>query len=943
MELTRLKINGIENPVGYSFDVLDVSWNVENARGKNASMVRVEAAADELFQDILFRTEGDNLSCAGTKLDMCLEPRTRYYVRVAVTDDLGDTASGVTWFETGKLDEVWEADWVGTKQEDTFHPVMRKSFTLASKPDRKSGAEPDSESYLKPAAARLYICGLGAYEAYLNGKKVGEEVLAPFLNDYRFALQAQTYDVTDMLQEENSFEVLLGNGWYKGRFGQEGRSYGDRFALIAELYITYGDGTAETILTDGSWVYRGSDIEDSGIYDGEKLNRCLWKNRENPWKAVEKLPVLDQERMKGLLTDRYSIPVLVKEMIPVKEVMLTPAGETVLDMGQNFTGWLVFKDILSEGTEVHLEFGEVLQNGNFYNDNYRSARGGFKYIAGQNNEGGEWLDKTLVRPHFTFFGFRYVKVSGWNQELNPEDFMGYVVYSDLERTGFLDTSDSKINQLYSNCLWGQKSNFLDMPTDCPQRDERLGWTADAQVFSPTATYNMDTRAFYRKYLWDMRNVQITMDGAVPAYLPASEGMCPVCSVWGDAAAFIPYTIWKFYESPDEMNCLYPLMKEWIDYIAREMQEHCGSDVGIWDFTFHFGDWLALDGPTEQSVKGGTPDGYLATVYYYKSTSIVAEIAGKIGKEKEQKKYLELADRIKERLLFEYFTPAGHLSVNTQTAYIVALRFGIYRDKEVLLQDFLDLLKKHQYRIKCGFAGAPLLCQVLSENGRSDLAYHFLFHEGFPGWLYAVNLGATTIWERWNSLLPDGSISGTGMNSLNHYSYGSVIEFLYAYAAGLRPKEAGFRNVVIMPCPNRRMRSLNCTYLSPAGKYTVNWRLTGEGNVWVHLEVPFGCRAEVTLPESETDAFELEAGIYEYEYKPVHDYRQKYFETSPIKDVFADEEAKTILLKYVPQAAGLDNPVDADEELSVLYDRAFIGINPEDAGKAIQELEDMKLW
>lgn len=942
MKITRMKMNGIENPMGYSYDVLNVSWNVEDARGKNAEWVKVEAALDEKFGNILFEAEGKDLPCSGTKLDMALMPRTRYFVRVGVKDECGDYAEGITWFETGKMGEVWEADWIGTKTEDKFHPIFRRNFQLGLKKVNKGK---------KPVNARLYLCGLGLYEAYLNGDKVGEEVLAPFLNDYRFAYQTQAYDVTAMLREENCLEILLGNGWYKGRFGQRGRTYGDRFAVIAELHITYEDGCHEVVKTDEDWCYKGSDIEDSGIYDGEILNRLLWKNIENGWRPVEKL-CSEEALNKELLTDRYSIPVLIKEKLPVKEIIMTPAGETVLDMGQNFTGWLVFKSSLPEGTQVHFEFGEVLQRGNFYNDNYRSARGGFTYTAGESDGGtGVEMEETagcgvkgvLVRPHFTFFGFRYVKVSGWRGELDADDFMGYAIYSDLERTGYLETDDAKINQLYLNCLWGQKSNFLDMPTDCPQRDERLGWTADAQVFSPTATYNMDTRAFYRKYLWDMRQVQKTMDGAVPAYLPAAGEMCPICSVWGDAAAFIPYTVWKFYANREEMDFLYPLMKGWVDYIAGEMQKQYGKCVGIWDFTFHFGDWLALDGPNEQSVKGATSDGYLATIYYYKSASIVAEIAGQLGNTEDAGKYARLAEEIKECLLFEYFTPAGHLSVATQAAYIVALKFGVYRDKEILLSDFLDLLKVHQYRIKCGFVGAPLLCQVLSENGYSDLAYNFLFQEDFPSWLYAVNLGATTIWERWNSLLPDGSISGTGMNSLNHYSYGSVIEFLYAYAAGLRPMDAGFADAVIEPQPNSRMRRLNCEYRSPAGKYVVKWKLTEEGKVWLYLEVPFGCRATVTLPKSGKEPFVVGAGSYEYEYMPLFDYRQKYSEKTPLKEIFADARAKEVLLKHVPQARGLENPVDEGENLEILYEREFIGITKDDSGRAIEELKKIKLW
>ena len=916
MKLTRLKINGMETPLGANYDVLNVSWNVEYATGTRAENVKVEVARDELFEESLFTAEDAELSCAGTPLKLELKPRTRYFVRVTVTDDCGECGTGMTWFETGKMEEEWQAKWVGLRKEDEFHPILKKRFS--------------AEKNKIPVKARLYMCGLGVYETYLNGKKVGNEVLAPFMNDYRFALQTETYDVTELLQAENELDIYLGNGWYKGRFGQNERKYGERFAAIAELHMEYADGGREVIRTDETWNYCGSDVEASGIYDGEIFNRILWNEKENVEKSVE---ILNLD--KKLLTDRYSMPVIVKETLPVKEVLRTPAGETVLDMGQNFTGWMEFKAHLPKGTKVHLEFGEVLQNGNFYNENYRTATGGFVYISDGRKE--------TVRPHFTFFGFRYVRVTGWVGELKAEDFTGCAIYSDLEQTGFLETSDARVNQLISNCLWGQKSNFLDLPTDCPQRDERLGWTADAQVFTPTATYNMDTRAFYRKYLWDMRQVQKRMGGAVPAYLPQAERMCPVCSVWGDAATLIPYALWKAYADSSLMEELYPLMKDWVDYISREMNRQYGKNVGIWDFTFHFGDWLALDGANEQSVKGGTSEGYLATMYYYRSASIVAEISEELGKTEEAEIYIKLAEEIKECLLYEYFTPAGHLSIVTQAAYVVALKFGVYRDKDVLVKDFLKLLEKHDYKIKCGFVGAPLLCQVLSECGQSNLAYRFLLQKGFPSWLYAVDLGATTIWERWNSILPDGSISGTGMNSLNHYSYGSVIEFLYAYAAGLRPAKAGYEHVVIAPEPNGRLRFLNCTYQSPAGAYVVNWKLKDNGDIAVHLEIPFGCNAEVTLPECDRKTFTAGAGVYDYEYAPVHDYRIKFDENTKIMELFGDEQAKEILFKYIPHAAFLDNPIAGGNKIGSLYGMEFIGITREMAENVLTALKELKRW
>ena len=929
MKLTRLKINGIPTPLGYTLDTPTLSWNVEEAKGKQLKNVQIKVTTDPNFEHLVFETSGSDLSCTGTALDFPLEPRTRYYVQLQATDDKYDSATENTWFETGKLTEHWDANWIAPQKKDAFHPIFSKTFFCSDSTCHQIPLDSMVPAEKQVQSARLYICGLGVYEAYLNGKKVGDELLTPYLNDYRFALQTQTYDVTNMLYTaSNRLEVYLGNGWYKGRFGQVGKTYGDRFALIAELHLRYTDGSSEVIKTDDSWKYCGSDIEDSGIYDGEILNRLKWSTTGNEWKSVEFIDI-----DKSLLVDRHSLPVITKETLSVKEIIYTPAGETVLDMGQNFSGWIVFQNHQPNGTKLHFEFGEVLQNGNFYNDNYRSAKGGFTYISNGKSE--------LVRPHFTYFGFRYVKVTGWVGAMKKDDFIGWVLYSDLEQTGSLHTNHAKINQLISNCMWGQKSNFLDMPTDCPQRDERLGWTADAQVFSPTATYNMDTRAFYQKYLWDMRNIQKQMNGAVPAYLPQADGMCPVCSVWGDAATFIPYTLWNFYHNINDMTKLYPLMKNWIDYIVNEMQSHYGKPYGIWDFTFHFGDWLALDGPDEQSVKGATSDGYLATVYYYKSTSIVAEIAEKLGNETDARYYKELAAQIKDCLLYEYFTPAGHLSINTQAAYVVALRFGIYRNKETTISDFLELLELNQYKIKCGFVGAPLLCQVLSECGHSELAYRFLLQEGFPSWLYAVNLGATTIWERWNSLLEDGSISGTGMNSLNHYSYGSVIEFIYAWSAGLRPTKAGFQHVTIAPLPNIHFGKLDCSYLSPNGNYIVNWNIKPDGLLSVHIEVPFDCTATITLPESGKEPFTVSTGAYDYEYMPLHDYRQKFNESNLLSEIFADNEAKEILCNIIPQANALDNPIDALQPISVLYERDFMGITKEMAGEAIEKIKTLK--
>lgn len=913
MKIDRVKINGIQEPVGYDLETVFLSWIVSEAKGSRAENVRVEVAKTGDFSYILFHAEGKNLSCEGVNLDVSLEPRTRYFVKICVTDDTGDSAETVTFFETGKQEEAWEASWIGINDTDDFHPVFIRGFSCD-----------------KIVKARLYICGLGMYEAYLNGSKVGEEFLAPYRNDYMEHLQVQTYDVTDFLGEVNQLEIYLGNGWYKGRFGLDGVCFGEQFSLIAELHLTDKNGRETILGTDDRWEYFGSDIEDSGIYDGEFLNRQRWKNKEN----LRKKAVLLNDMEMFLLTDRHSLPIRIMEKVHPIKVLNTPTGETVLDMGQNFAGWLSFFADFTAGTKIHLEFGEVLQNGCFYNENYRSATKGFIYISDGRKE--------VVRPYFTYYGFRYVKVTGWPGVINPKVFTGCVLYSELEQTGIMETGHKKVNQLISNCLWGQKSNFVDLPTDCPQRDERLGWTGDAQVFAPTAAYNMDVRAFYHKYLWMMKTSQVHLNGGIAAYVPEGKGMCPICAVWGDAATFIPETLWKFYHDVEALKTYYPMMKYWVDYVSTKIKAHHKKRVGLWDFDFQFGDWLALDGKDEQSVMGGTATEYIASMYYYKSTEIVSEAAKILKRREEADYYSALALEQKHFLLDEYFTPHGHLSVTTQAAYIVAIQFDIYKDREVLTHDFLSLLAKDDYRIRCGFVGAPLLCQTLCKCGCSDLAYEFLLNEGFPGWMYCINLGATTIWERWNSILADGSISGTGMNSLNHFSYGSVVEFLYAYSAGIRSSHEGFTRAVLAPIPSIWLRSMHASYQSSAGKYVSEWEFMEDGRLKIHMEIPFGCTAMMTLPESDKDPFKVKSGSYDYLYMPIKDYYFPYKEECFLKHVFANPEARKVLLSKMPMAVAYDNEANAGKMIKDLAELAYAGTDIAVIQETLQELANVRL-
>lgn len=928
MKITNVRINGIDNPIGFAYDYLLCSWNVEEAQGKKQKNVLIEVSESKDFEEILYKKEAVDLKQNGEKLDVELKPRTTYYYRVTVTTDAGEcVTSDIATFETGKMGEVWTGKWIAPAKEDTFHPVLEKTFAVEKEVKR----------------ARLYMTGVGMFEAYLDGEKVGEEYLTPYINDYESGIQVLTFPMEESLKEEKEYtlSVLLGKGWYMSQFGLDLKenNYGSRMAAIGELHLEYEDGTEELIATDESWNYYGSDIEDSGIYFGEILNRQLWDGKENENKPVEVLEhPKEQTETRNLSTehllDRLSIPVVEKETIAVQDIIYTPAEEIVLDMGQNFAGFVEFKANFPKGTKVVLDFGEILQQGNFYNKNYRDAKSQFVYISDGREE--------VVRPHFTFFGFRYVRVTGWPGELDKEDFVGKVIYSDLRRTGSLETSDAKINRLYQNTVWGQKSNFIDMPTDCPQRSERLGWTGDAQVFAPTASYHMDTRAFFHKFIKDLRDEQKELDGGMPNFLPNIGHKEKAGSVWGDIATFLPNTLYTYFGNEEEMEYCYPLMKDWVDFIDRGDAAR-GERKYLFDFMDTFGDWLALDGPTPTSFKGSTNDTFISSVYYYRSVQIVRQMAEVLNKAEDAVHYSELEEKIKKAVLDEFFTPTGRLAIDTQAAYVIALKFKIYLDRERIVEQFKARLKQDMYQIKCGFVGAPLLCTVLAEAGEYELAYDFLLKEGFPSWLYSVNLGATTIWERWNSVMPDGTISDTGMNSLNHYAYGSVMEFVYAYAAGIRPLEAGFGKVAIAPHPDVRIPEIACSYDSVSGRYVCNWKIEKDGTFTVYVEVPFNCEAVVELPGYEKEQMTLSAGSYDFSYEPKEDLRKPYGRNTTLARIAKDGQAMGILGKYTPALAGIAASGDPEMGANSLEDLTHMGFLPFDPSAletAIHEIADI---
>ena len=825
MKITNLRTNHIKNPFGFDLEEVILSFITTDTEAKKQIAAQIKVSLDIDFKNIIFDTDKRNdINSIYFKLPIKLNPRTRYYWKVTVWADNGDVAtSEIAWFETSKMDEKWTAKWITPNLNNNIHPILIKHFTLNNIEEIKS--------------ARVYICGLGLYEIYINNKKCGEEYLTPNFNAYDKWIQYQTYDIKDNLSNfENNISVILGNGMYKGRFGFKSQEniYGDKFALLCEIIITYKNGTFEKIISDENWICQKSKIIDSNIYDGE-IYDANFEDKNNYKVSILNI---DYTKLKG----RLSIPVKIKEKLKPLKLIETPLGETVIDMGQNMVGWLEFNDNNPKGTEIVLQYGEILQNGNFYRDNLRTAKAEFKYISNGK--------KSIVRPHFTFYGFRYVKVTGWNQKIDINDFIGCVLYSDMEITGNIETSNNLINRLFLNSLWGQKGNFIDIPTDCPQRDERMGWTGDAQVFSGTAVFNMDAYAFFNKYTYDLWQEQKSKNGVVPMVVPAVNLEGGGSSAWADASTIIPWNIYLQYGDKTILEQQFDSMLAWVNYMKN--QDENNNKNRLLTTGFHFGDWLALDGINPDFPTGSTDIHFISSAYYYYSTSILSKAAKVLGKYEIEEKYSKLSEEIKKAIIKKYFDKNGNIKINTQTASAISLFMNIipYEKKDLIINNLKKIFKEDNYHLKTGFVGTPYICLALSQNKSNDLAYTLLLNEECPSWLYQVKMGATTIWEHWDSILPNGKINGTKMNSLNHYAYGSIVEWMYKCMAGINFVEdnPGFREAILSPKIDKRLEYIKAHYNSVVGVYKSEWKFVENKKVIFYFEIPFNATATIILSD-----------------------------------------------------------------------------------------------
>ena len=688
----------------------------------------------------------------------------------------------------------------------------------------------------KAEKAILKITALGVYEVKLNGERVGDFILAPGWTSYLNRLQVQSYDVTDMLKTENSLEVTVGQGWRaiaNKRDSSDFLGYRDT-ALIAELTLVYADGRTESIVTDSSWTARESKLRYTNIYDGDIYDATF--------KAGSARHCICVDLEKDMLIPQEGEKIVEQERMPALQIIKTPAGETVIDFGQNMTGYVEFRIKGTPGVQATISHGETLdRDGNFYNANYRSARAQIKFTC----DGEEHTYKSAL----TFFGFRYIRLENWPDEVKKENFTAIVVHSYIRRTGYFECSDETVNKLFKNIIWGQKSNFLDIPTDCPQRDERLGWTGDAQVFVRTASLNFDAERFFKKWLHDLAADQ-GRDGCVPHVVPNIFDDMGGSSAWSDAAVICPWEIYRTYGDKKILEDQFDSMKAWIDWM-RERSENGKRSGGS-----HFGDWLGLDSP-EGSYKGSTPDDLIATAYYKYSTELFIKAAHALGRDVAE--YENIPAEAAKAFRREYMEN-GRVKNATQTACVLALYFDITDDRAATATQLNELVKRAGH-LETGFVGTPYLLHALSDNGYAETAYDLLLRREYPSWLYPISKGATTVWEHWDGIKPDGTMWSTDMNSFNHYAYGAVADWMYGAAAGINadPDRPGFEHIIFRPVTDRRLDFVKASIDTRRGTVASEWRREN-GRIKYIFTVPEGCGASVVIGG---EKHEIGAGTHEF--------------------------------------------------------------------------------
>lgn len=835
--LSQISIQSISvenqiNPIGVGVSTPRFSWKLSSLNrneSQSAYSIQVFKGKSQVWNSGKVNSSSSLfVAYAGENL----QSNSTYSAKVQVWNSGGKPSKiATTLFSTGLLKKVdWKAKWITSGLVgDTVNgkvPVFKHLFRVNK----------------KVQSARAFVTARGAYEATINGTRVGDSYLNPGWTSYNKHLQYQVYDLTGQLKQGlNDISVQLGSGWFRSRLGWQNNQnyYGTTTALLWQLEIKYTDGTSETVVSDGNWQIGFGNIVSSEIYDGEHQNTRL------VWKAMGQAKEIQANF--DVLTAQINEPIKKQEVLSVKKVLKSPKGNTILDFGQNIVGWVKLKVKGTPGQKVVLRHVEMLdKKGEPYFENLRSAKALATYeLNGEEQE---------IEPHFTFFGFRYVQVEG--MEVNPADYQAIALHSNMTPTGSFETSNPLLNQLQSNIRWGQKGNFLDVPTDCPQRDERLGWTGDAEVFSRTASFNFNVNQFFAKWLKDVKADQFP-NGAVPFVIPdilnkpnAGPEAQNGAAGWSDASIIIPYNIYTTYGDMQILEYQYESMKAYLNYVRSVAKND------LWNTGFQFADWLSYrvdDSKGMIGQKSAVTDNYLvAQCFFAYNTELMIKTARILGKTEDYKEWEKLQDRIKLQFQKEFMTANGRLISDTQTAYILALQFDMIPGhlRQAALERLVTNIKSYNYHLTTGFLGTPFLNPVLTRYGRNDVAYALLLQDTYPSWLYPVKAhGATTIWERWDSMKPDSTFQDPGMTSFNHYAYGAIGDWMYRTIGGIDTEEfdgAGYKQIVIKPELGGKLTFAKTALDSPYGKVSTDWSVNTTGFT-LKVEVPVNTTATVMLP------------------------------------------------------------------------------------------------
>ena len=858
MSVKNLLCENLTNPVGLDTKSPRFSWQLISEKRnvvQNAFEIKVLSGKTTVWNSSkLLSDQSVHVLYAGSPL----ESGKKYNWQVRVWDNEGQVSpwSDAATFQMGLLDGSglptrlriasaeqgrqagWTAKWIeaGFAEDAVNRPAQyfRKQFSLGK----------------KIASATAYITAHGMYEAQINGRRVGDAYLSPGWTSYNKRLQYQVYDVTSLLNNgNNAVGVTLGNGWYRGflAWNDNKNIYGKKMGLLFQLNISYSDGSTATFNSDESWKSSTGAIRFSEIYHGETIDareeKAGWSmaNYNDAGWSAAKVASYSNEN----LLATYNEPVKKHEIFKPLKIFKTPAGEQVIDFGQNLVGWVMMKVKGNAGDEIIIHHAEVLdKKGNFYIENLRAAKATATYILKGNEEEN-------FEPHFTFFGFRYIKVEGYPGDLKPENFTAVALYSDMKPTGTFTSSSALINQLQHNIQWGQKGNFLDVPTDCPQRDERLGWTGDAQAFSRTAAFNFGVNNFFAKWLKDLEADQYAT-GSLPHVIPNVLGPNAGGSAgWADAATIIPWNMWLAYGDKKILEDQFSSMKAWVGYMEKNSKDN------LWNTGSHFGDWLFFRPFDDNSGRSAVTDKYLiAQCFFAHSTQLVINAAKVLNKKDDEEKFTLLLKKIKEAFMKEYVTTSGRLVSGTQTAYVLALNFDMLSEilRKQAAEKLAENIKSYGTHLTTGFLGTPYLCHVLTRFGYTDLAYELLLQETYPSWLYPVKMGATTIWERWNGIRPDSTFEPASMNSFNHYAYGAIGDWMYRVVAGLDMDEdgPGYKKITIQPHIGKGLSHASATLQTYYGVLSSSWK-TENGNLTLDVEIPANTSATVYIPATNASA------------------------------------------------------------------------------------------